>query len=64
VSGYGNLLRENNQKVQQILILRIGRDESEGFEEKYITPKQEKLYFGVFKHLVSIYYLKKEIGWR
>lgn len=64
VSGYGNLLRERKYKVEQILILRIGRDESEGFEEKYITPKQEKLYFGVFKHLVSVYYLKKEIGWR
>jgi len=64
VSGYSNLLKENGKKVEQILILRIGRDEAEGFEEKYITPKQEKLYFGVFKNLVKIYYLKKEIGWR
>ena len=64
VSGYGNLLRENNHKVEQILILRIGRDDSEGFEEKYITTKQEKLYFNIFKHLVSIYYIKKELGWR
>lgn len=64
VSGYGNLLKENGYKVQQILILRIGRDETEGFEEKYITPKQEKLYFDVFKHLVKIYYIKKELNWR
>lgn len=64
VSSYANLLKENGHKVEQILILRIGRDETEGFEEKYIVPKQEKLYFNVFKNLLKIYYLKKELGWR
>ena len=64
VSSYANLLKENGYKVQQILILRIGRDDTEGFEEKYIVPKQERLYFNVFKNLLNIYYLKKEIGWR
>ncbi len=64
VSSYANLLKEQGHKVEQILILRIGRDETEGFEEKYIVPKQEKLYFNVFKNLLKIYYLKKELGWR
>lgn len=64
VSSYANLLIENGHKVEQILILRIGRDETEGFEEKYIIQKQSKLYFDVFKNLLKIYYLKKKIGWR
>ncbi len=64
VSAYGNLLRENKFKVQQVIILRIGRDEDEGFEEKVILPKAEKLYFKVFKYLLGVYYTKKVIGWR
>lgn len=64
VSGYGNLLRESKNKVEQILILRIGRSEDEGFEEKYILPKKEKLYFKIFKSLIQVYYTKKELGWR
>ena len=63
VSGYGNLLRENKHLVEQILILRVGRDETEGFEEKYITPEQEEIYFEIFKSLVGIYYNKKKVGW-
>ena len=64
VSGYGNLLREQKNKVEQVLILRIGRSEDEGFEEKYIQPKEEKLYFKIFKSLLQVYYTKKELGWR
>lgn len=64
VSAYSNLLKEKGYKVDQILILRIGRDETEGFEEKYIVPKQERVYFSIFKNLLKVYQSKKVLGWR
>ena len=64
VSGYANLLKEQGYKVKRILILRIGRDETEGFEERYITRAQITKFFEIFKNLIKIYYLKKELGWK
>ena len=60
-SGYKNLLTENGLPVERVQILRIGRDETEGFEERHITNTDK--YFSIFVNLLDIYYLKKDLGW-
>ena len=55
-SAYRALLEENGYPVEEIKILRVGRDETEGFEERTI--------FEIFKNLLNVYYLKRELNWR
>ena len=62
LAAYKNLLEELDLPVQQCRILRIGRDETEGFEERTVTDTRK--YFEIFRHLLDVYYLKKELGWR
>lgn len=62
-SAYANLLRENGYKVQQIMILNIGRDENEPFAYKSIPIVTARKYFSMFKNLLRVYYIKKELGW-
>ena len=61
-ASYRHLLEERGYEVKRIRILRIGRDETEGFEERVITDSRK--YFDIFKALLEIYYLKKELGWK
>ena len=61
VSGYKNLLLEHGCPVERVQILRIGRDETEGFEERAITSTDR--YFQIFTNLLNVYYLKKSLGW-
>ena len=61
LAAYRNLLEEQGYQVEQSRILRIGRDETEGFEERTITDT--KKYLKIFKNLLEIYYLKKEVKW-
>ena len=62
-SGYANLLREQKHKVEQIMILNIGRNEDEPFQTETIPlPTTEKKYFNMFKALLKVYYIKKELG--
>lgn len=62
LSAYKALLEENGHAVNQCRILRIGRDETEGFEERSVTDTEE--YFGIFKSLLDVYYRKKKVGMR
>ena len=62
LAAYKNLLEERNLPVDRVQILRIGRDESEGFEERHVTDTSK--YFEIFKNLLNVYYLKKELGWK
>ena len=61
LAAYAELLRENGCEVQQVRILRVGRDETEGFEERSV-PDTSK-YFKIFRNLLEIYYTKRELGW-
>ncbi len=60
LSAYVQLLNENGFPVEKARILRIGRDETEGFEERVITDftKHNEL----FRHCLSIYQIQKQIG--
>lgn len=59
LGAYNILLQEAGHKVENFRILRIGRDDKEGFEERVIHNVD--LQTEVFKHCLSIYWLKKEI---
>lgn len=62
LAAYRNLLEEAGLPVERTQILRIGRDETEGFEERSVTDTSK--YFEIFKNLLNVYYLKKELGWK
>jgi len=61
VAAYYRLLRENKLDVKGASILRIGRDESEGFEYRVIDIGYLNKHWLMFKHLLSIYYLRKSL---
>lgn len=61
LSAYKELLEEHGYPVKTCKILRIGRDETEGFEER--TVMHTDRYFTIFSDLLDIYYIKKELGW-
>lgn len=61
LAAYAELLKEAGLPVDQVRILRVGRDETEGFEERSV-PDTSK-YFKIFRNLLEIYYIKKELGW-
>jgi hypothetical protein len=58
-SAYEYLLVDNGRQVEDVRILRIGRDETEGFEDFQIVNR--KKLFKVFNHCLAIYNLKKEL---
>lgn len=59
LAAYEQLLREDGQMVGLSHILRIGRDEDEGFEERLIIDLSSRL--ELFKHCLAIYNLQKDI---
>jgi len=59
LAAYEQLLAEAGYLIEVTRILRIGRDEDEGFEERSVG-KLDK-HFEIFKHCLSIYNLKKDI---
>lgn len=64
VSSYANLLTENKHKVEQIMILNIGRNEDEPFQHKEIPMPTVRKYFKMFKALLQVYYIKRDLEWR
>ena len=59
LAAYEQLLKEAGYPLNATRILRIGRDEDEGFEEKVITDTSK--YFEIFTHCLAIYNLQKEV---
>lgn len=62
LAAYLQLLTEHGCNVKKVRILRIGRDEKEGFEEQIKTPAQLRPYWRLFQHCLKVYQLQKEIG--
>jgi len=60
LAAYKNLLEEEGNKVDQCIILRLGRNEEEGFETKTMTDLSKQ--FAVFLSCLKIYQLNKEIN--
>ena len=61
LAAYKELLVEQGYLIDKCRILRIGRDETEGFEERVITVTDK--YFKIFENLLNVYKLKKELKW-
>jgi len=59
LAAYEQLLAEAGHSFEVSRILRIGRDEDEGFEERSVGKLDKE--FEVFIHCLSIYNLQKEI---
>jgi len=57
LSAYRQLAKESGHEINRARILRIGRDDNEGFEER-LTVKFD-LEFQLFLHCLSIYNLQK-----
>ncbi len=58
VAAYKQLLNEHKKEVSNVMILRIGRDETEGFEDRRIIGLDN--YWNIFFHCLEIYKLKKK----
>ena len=61
LAAYKHLLQAHGNPVEQVRILRVGRDETEGFEERSIADT--KWYWIIFKCLLMIYYAMKKVNW-
>lgn len=59
LAAYRELLRESGRDVQGCRIVRIGRDETEGFEDRVFSDTELDKGFKIFRNLLEIYYLKK-----
>ena len=57
VAAYRQLAHEKGYKIEHARILRIGRDNNEGFEERLITQFDNE--FQLFLHCLAIYNLLK-----
>ena len=58
LAAYRQLLLENGYRVGHARILRVGRDESEGFEEQVVTEFGKP--WDIFHHCLRIYNLQKK----
>lgn len=61
VSSYEQLVRENNLPVDCLLIINTGKDPSSELEIMEIARDRASKYFKLFKALVDVYYIKKEV---
>ena len=58
LAAYRELLLEKGLPVDGCRVVRIGRDEDEGFEDKTFGETILRLGFAIFKHLLAIYQLR------
>ena len=60
VAAYKHLIEEcTGHRVDSIRILHIGRDETEGFEERVVNNAEK--YWTLFQYCLAIYNLQKEL---
>lgn len=59
VAAYAKALEETGEKVDQVIIVRVGRSSSEGFQTE-IVGNIEK-HFELFLHALAIYQLQKAL---
>lgn len=60
LAAYRQLLQEHDYEVAGCRILRIGRSEDEGFDDKVYSTAFLDRQWKIFEHLLSIYWLRKE----
>lgn len=60
VSAYKRLAEEQGYKIEQVIILRFGREESEGYEYREVSKKELKYGLKMFDCALKLYKSKKE----
>lgn len=63
VSSYIPLMRENGYQVDQLLILCMSKEDNIPFAYKFVSEEESRPYFEIFKRLLDVYWIKKELGW-
>lgn len=58
VAAYKQLLNEHKKEVSEVRIIRIGRDETEGFEDRRVIGLDN--YWNIFFYTLNIYKLKNK----
>jgi len=58
VAGYKAIIEEMGHPVKQSRLLRIGRDDDEGFEEKIIND--DTIHKSIFMCLLGVYHLQRQ----
>lgn len=61
LAAYRKLLIEHGYVIEGCRILRIGRSEDEGFEDRIFDNRQLEKQWEIFNHLLQVYHLKQEI---
>lgn len=64
VSSYEQLLRENNLKVDKMMIINVGKLADSKLQIEELSTQDSSKYFKMFKALVDVYYAKKELDWK
>lgn len=59
IAAYGQLLYEQDCVIDKAIILRIGRTNDEGFEERLVNELDKR--WQIFLHCLEIYRLQKEV---
>ncbi len=60
LGAYSQLLKEHGHAVEQARIIRIGRDESEGFEDRMAPDLND--HWEIFQHCLEIYKLGRKVA--
>ena len=60
VAAYWQLLIENELPVSQVIIVRVGRDDKEGFQTETVGELEEHLQ--LFLHTLEVYRLQKKLA--
>ncbi len=62
-AAYLQLIRELDPSlpIERVRIVRIGRDESEGFEERIFRPRDLAPYWRIFKHCLAIWWERRRL---
>ena len=60
-AGYGGLVKESGEPVDQLIVLPLGRDPDEPMHKPWQTTDIEP-YWQIFKHLLGVYSIQNTLG--
>ncbi len=62
LAAYARLLQEQGFPVEELRVLLLNRENGTRAEERSVSDSDA--WFALFRNLLNVYYLKKELGWR
>ena len=62
LAAYARLLGEQGFPVEELRVLLLDREQGTAAKEQAVSDAGP--WFSLFEHLLQVYYLKKELGWR